>query len=163
MAYVPMGAGTRDEGKVTCTDKHLAIQPQHERQWRDLWQQYLNFYDAGVPDLVTDLTWQKMLDGGSVIGLAAVCPPNLVGFAIAVLHEATWSIGRAAYLEDLFVCDNERGRGVGRKLIDEVILCARAEGCAVVYWHTRASNDAARRLYDSYADADDFVRYRLTL
>ena len=152
--------------RVKQTDGCVAIQPigpRHERQWRDLWRQYLDFYDAEIADAVTSHTWQRILDDELIIGLTAVNPTGLVGFAIAILHEATWSIGRTAYLEDLFVRDSERGCGTGRKLIDAVICRARAEGCATVYWHTRGSNVAARRLYDSFCTADDFVRYRLSL
>ncbi|HEY8263776.1 MAG TPA: GNAT family N-acetyltransferase, partial [Methyloceanibacter sp.] len=36
-------------------------------------------------------------------------------------------------------------------------------GWSRLYWHTRESNVAARRLYDKFAKADDFVRYRLVL
>ena len=35
----------------------------------------------------------------------------------------------------------------------------RAEGWARLYWMTREDNEPARRLYDRYASADDFVRY----
>ena len=39
------------------------------------------------------------------------------------------------------------------------IQAMRAEGWARLYWMTRADNTRARRLYDRYAQADDFVRY----
>jgi len=39
----------------------------------------------------------------------------------------------------------------------------RDNGWSRVYWHTRQSNEAARRLYDKFAKADDFVRYRMIL
>jgi len=48
---------------------------------------------------------------------------------------------------------------LGRALIDDLV----ARGWARLYWHTRQSNDTARRLYDTYVDADAFVRYRLFL
>ena len=32
-----------------------------------------------------------------------------------------------------------------------------------LYWHTQQGNAPARRLYDKFAVADDFIRYRLTL
>jgi GNAT superfamily N-acetyltransferase len=166
MTSVPIGAGTGDDGKVTHTDGRLTIrpiQPRDEGQWRGLWKQYLDFYGAEVPDAVTRHTWQRMLGDEPIIGLAAVRRPDLVGFAIAILHEATWSIGRTAYLEDLFVSDDERGRDAGRMLIDEVIRRARGANCNTVYWHTQTNNHVARRLYDSYGRADDFVRYRLSL
>jgi hypothetical protein len=40
---------------------------------------------------------------------------------------------------------------------------ARQCGWSRLYWHTRAENAAARRLYDSFVEADDFVRYRLKM
>jgi GNAT superfamily N-acetyltransferase len=148
---------------MTCQIRIESIRPQQEEQWRGLWSQYLDFYRAQVPEAVTAHTWQRILENESVVGLAAVRGTDLVGFAIAILHEASWSIGRTAYLEDLFVQSDQRGRGTGRMLIDELIRRTRLEGCATLYWHTQASNADARRLYDSYGSADDFVRYRLAL
>ena len=39
----------------------------------------------------------------------------------------------------------------------------RERGWSRLYWHTRASNETARRLYDKFVNADDFVRYRMIL
>ena len=36
-------------------------------------------------------------------------------------------------------------------------------GWSQLYWLTRANNERARRLYDEFVQADNFVRYRLTL
>lgn len=52
-----------------------------------------------------------------------------------------------------------RGRGIGGALVDWLRNAMRAEGWARLYWMTREGNTAARRLYDRYASADDFVRY----
>ena len=35
----------------------------------------------------------------------------------------------------------------------------RAEGWSRLYWMTKRDNEAARRLYDRFTAADDFVRY----
>ena len=153
----PAGAGA---GSRVAVD---AIDGSHHRQWLDLWGQYLQFYGVRLPERVTAHTWRRMLDCNDVIGLGAVRDGTLVGFAIGIRHEATWSIGRAVYLEDLFVRAEERGRGLGRQLIEELMARAKASGCASIYWHTRAGNGEARRLYDRFVDADDYVRYRLAL
>jgi ribosomal protein S18 acetylase RimI-like enzyme len=134
-----------------------------ETQWRSLWRSYCEFYQVSLSDAVTAHTWRNIVANDRVIGLAASRGGELAGFGIAVLHDATWSEGPSAYLEDLFVREDERGRGIGRAIIDELILRGRAEGWGAIYWHTRADNAAARRLYDSYCPADDFVRYRLFL
>src|SRR6266496_3414113 len=139
----------------------VTLRPKHQEQWHRLWLQYLDFYKVDLSEHVTAHTWRNILENENVLGLGACRGPELVGFAIAILHEATWSDRQSAYLEDLFVCSAERGRGSGRRIIDEVIRRARANGCGTVCWHTQTSNTVARRLYDSYCPADDFVRYRL--
>jgi GNAT superfamily N-acetyltransferase len=140
-----------------------ALRPEQEDQWRWLWEQYLDFYEVGLAEDVTAHAWRNILVNQNVLGLGASRSSDLIGFAIVILHEATWSVRRNAYLEDLFVCGDERGRGIGRRIIDQLIDRARANEWGTVYWHTQASNTGARALYDSYCLADDFVRYRLTI
>jgi len=45
---------------------------------------------------------------------------------------------------------------------DDLVARARAAGWSRLYWHTQESNAVARRLYDQFGHADDFVRYRLS-
>ena len=132
-----------------------------EAAWRRLWSGYNAFYEASVPEQVTDHTWQRILDTGSpIVARLADDHGDVIGFSICVLHEGTWATSPVCYLEDLFVDPDCRGRGAGRLLIRDVVHRARAQGWSRLYWHTRADNPA-RRLYDEFAKADDFVRYRL--
>jgi len=138
--------------------------PDDEAAWRRLWAGYNRFYAADVPGEVTAATWRRILDPASpVFARLAEAGGAVIGFANCVIHEGTWSIAPVCYLEDLFVAEAARGAGVGRALIDEVITRARRERWARVYWHTRADNETARRLYDHFACADGFVRYRVML
>jgi len=57
------------------------------------------------------------------------------------------------------VTPSARGRGIGGALIEWLRNAMRAEGWARLYWHTREDNAHARKLYDRFAEADDFVRY----
>ena len=84
------------------------------------------------------------------------------GFSISALHEGTWTLTPACYLEDLFVDPACRGVGIGRQLIQDLGDRARTENWSRLYWHTRYDN-AAWYLYDKSVEADDFVRYRLML
>lgn len=138
------------------------LDARHEQQWRRLWPEYLEFYETKLAPPVTARTWQRISgNDGSMIGLGAWREQELVGFAIVVIHDATWALHPAAYLEDLYVHRHSRGAGVGRAIIDHVIGMAREAGWTTVYWHTRADNFRARRLYDTYGRADGYVRYRL--
>ncbi len=128
--------------------------------WRRLWAGYNDFYEATVAEAITLSTIQRLLDSTSnVIGRVAERDGVVMGFANAVLHDSTWETAPICYLEDLFVDANARGAGVGRALIEDLIALARARGWSRVYWHTRAGNATARRLYDRFVAADDCVRY----
>lgn len=131
--------------------------------WRRLWDGYNAFYEANVAPEITSRTWQRILDPGStVLGRIALVDDTPVGFSLSVLHEGTWVAGPICYLEDLFVDPGCRGRGIGRKLLQDVVDRGRAQGWSTLYWHTR-ENNPARRLYDEFIKADDFVRYRIQL
>jgi GNAT superfamily N-acetyltransferase len=81
--------------------------------------------------------------------------------SMCILHEGTWSTAPVCYLEDLFVDADERGAGAGKALIDALIEEGKREGWSKLYWVTR--ENPARKLYDKYGEADDYVRYRLSL
>lgn len=139
-----------------------AIEPDDAARWRELWLAYNRFYETDVPETVTAHTLARLLDDAApLVGRIATRDGLIVGFSASVLHAATWDARPVCYLEDLYVAETARGMGAGRALIDDLIALARARGWGRLYWHTRASNTAARRLYDSYTTADDFVRYRL--
>ncbi|MBP5855922.1 GNAT family N-acetyltransferase [Marivibrio halodurans] len=136
-----------------------------EPEWLTLWHGYLRFYRAHLPDGTTRATWRRILDethpfrcfvardraGGAVLG-----------FALHFPHPSSWCTVGEMYLEDLYVADDARGRGVGRALIEAVKESARAEKLDRVYWMTETDNATARALYDRLAGgADDYVRYRL--
>ena len=135
-----------------------------EAAWRDLWAGYLAFYRTSLDPAVTDVTWRRILDARStLVGRVAVLDGTVVGFSVSVVHEGTWTTAPICYLEDLFVDPAARGRGIGRALIQDLVDLARKRGWSRLYWHTQASNAAARKLYDSFVRADDFVRYRMNL
>jgi len=129
-----------------------------------LWQQYLAFYGVDLPGSVTGSTWSRLMDADhAMTGRVAVLDGSVVGFAIHMHHASTWVAGDDCYLEDLFVTGSARGHGVGRALIDDLIVLARAKGWHRVYWHTHAGNTRARALYDQYTPHDGHIRYRLRL
>jgi GNAT superfamily N-acetyltransferase len=134
--------------------------PSDQAAWRKLWRGYLDFYAAAIPDEVTNRTWKRILDPDSaVMCIVAEVDGQVYGFANCVVHENTWETQPVCYLGDLFVLPSARGHGIGYALVDWLRNAMRAEGWARVYWVTRENNAAARRLYDRFTDADDFVRY----
>ncbi len=128
--------------------------------WERLWRAYCDFYETAMPDRVTAHTWRTILDPAQPVGaLVAERDGATVGFANYVVHPYTWSDRPACYLEDLFVDPAARGGGAGRALIEAVRARALQLGCGRLYWMTREDNATARRLYDTFAGRDAFVRY----
>ena len=143
---------------LPCTIR--AALPSDEAAWRELWQGYCDFYEARLPDEVTNRTWKRILDpDAQVMCIVAEVEGQVYGFANCVVHENTWETQAVCYLEDLYVHPSARGRGIGAALLEWLRNAMRAEGWARLYWVTKADNATARRLYDRFTLADDFVRY----
>ncbi|HSW18071.1 MAG TPA: GNAT family N-acetyltransferase [Ramlibacter sp.] len=134
--------------------------PSDEAVWRTLWQGYCAFYGERLPEEVTARTWQRILDPDSAVScMVAELEGRVYGFAICVVHENTWETQPVCCLEDLYVLPSARRRGLGKALIEWLRNAMRAEGWARLYWMTQENNVEARQLYDTFAKADDFVRY----
>jgi GNAT superfamily N-acetyltransferase len=130
--------------------------------WRAMWDSYCAFYETKMPEEVTRATWGRILDPQSSIScLIARCAHTGEAFGMCnyIIHANTWTLNDVCYLEDLYAHPHIRGTGVGRALIDRLVALGKENGWTRIYWHTRNNNAYARRLYDHYAKADDFVRY----
>ncbi|MFC2969840.1 GNAT family N-acetyltransferase [Acidimangrovimonas pyrenivorans] len=138
--------------------------PADEAAWRALWAEYLAFYDVTLPAEVSDATWRRVFAPDSALGmLVAEVDGEMLGFALHLAHESTWVATPDLYLEDLFVSEAARGKGLGRKLIEGLIALGKEAGYSRLYWMTSKDNARARALYDSFTPTDDHLRYRLSL
>jgi GNAT superfamily N-acetyltransferase len=131
--------------------------------WRRLFEGYIAFYAASVPEPVIDATWRRLMAGGEGVQIALVAVDDAdepFGLAHVLFHRSTWSAAWYCYLEDLFVDPARRNEGAGRALIEAVYSEADTRGCTRTYWMTQESNTAARALYDRLATKSPFVQYR---
>jgi ribosomal protein S18 acetylase RimI-like enzyme len=72
---------------------------------------------------------------------------SLIGYALYLdVYEPAYA-ARGIYLADLFVSDENRGRGIGRRLIDAVAAAAQERGRTFVWWVAQPSNAAALSFY----------------
>jgi GNAT superfamily N-acetyltransferase len=68
------------------------------------------------------------------------------GYAVFFGYYSTWA-GRAIYLEDLFVREQFRGKGVGKTMLAAVARIAVDEGCYGMHWEVLGWNRKAIELY----------------
>lgn len=129
--------------------------------WEPLWQGYLKFYKASVPQAATNTAWARLHNPNEpMFVLGAYAGGELKGIVHYLYHRSTWTAGNYCYLQDLFVDQSARGLGLGRALIEAVEAEARKAGASRVYWLTQEDNAAARALYDKLADRSGFIQYR---
>jgi GNAT superfamily N-acetyltransferase len=136
--------------------------------WLPLWDGYNRFYgrfgDTALPTERTRLTWSRFFDGYEPIhAFVAERDGVLVGLVHFLYHRSTTLAGPVCFLQDLFTIESERGKGVGRALIEAVYVAARSARAERVYWHTHETNHTAMRLYDALAEKPGFVMYRRPL
>ena len=145
---------------VHCTVRPL--RPEDEPQWRKLWTEYLEFYQATVPEAVYQTTFARLLspDPSEFRGQVAVEDGQLVGLVHYLCLRTTWAEADTCYLQDLYADPSVRGKGIGRALIEAVYAAADREQAAGVFWFTAHDNQLARQLYDRIAVKTPFIRYR---
>ena len=143
---------------------NILIRPigEDEREaWNPLWADYLAFYKTTLTRDISDLAWTRFHDPDEpIFALGAYVDGELMGIAHYLFHRSTWATHRYCYLEDLFVAEAARGKGLARALIEAVYARAEAANASRVYWLTQSNNAQARALYDKVADNLGFIQYR---
>ena len=132
--------------------------------WQPLWNGYNAFYGregaTALSPATTSTTWQRFFEPTEpVYALVAQAEGTLLGLAHYLFHRSTTRVELTCYLQDLFTVEAERGRGVGRSLIEGVHQAAKAAGVKRVYWQTHETNVAGRLLYDKVAKHAGFIVY----
>lgn len=89
----------------------------------------------------------RMLASGELTVLLAGDGPD--GLAQLRFSASIWSDAPGAYLEELYVAPPQRGRGIGRALLDAAMAAAREAGADHVDLNTAETDTAARSLYES--------------
>lgn len=83
--------------------------------------------------------------------------PRAAGYVLA--HDAfTTDFGeRGMYIVDLYVEEEWRRAGVGRRLVEAAAARAKARGGTHLWWASMPGNYAARRFYDSLGASDERI------
>jgi GNAT superfamily N-acetyltransferase len=138
--------------------------PSDRDEWEVLWNGYLVFYESSIPQKHTDILWDRILDDDHPIrAYIAVRSEDskLIGIVQFFPHIDTWEIQPICYLQDLYVAEDARLKGVGAELIRKVKEYSDQEGWVFVYWRTDEDNKTARYLYDKLTGGPRDIAYQL--
>ena len=87
-----------------------------------------------------------------------------IGFATLYWTFSSVSAEPTALMNDLFVAEAGRGKGVGRALIEAAASASRERGMRRMSWETAPDNRTAQRLYDrTGAHKSSWLEYELDL
>ena len=75
--------------------------------------------------------------------------PLILGFALYYIRYSTWK-GQRMYLEDILVTDKARGRGIGKLLMDRLIIEKQEKKFSGIVWQVLEWNEAAIGFYKKY-------------
>jgi len=92
----------------------------------------------------------------------AECEGEAVGLAVIHHTYSTWQGGAGIFVQDLFVDERMRGRGVGNLLLERVAAVAEERGCNHLQLNVVHANPA-RGFYHrlGFHHIDDLLTYRL--
>ncbi|HCB1212474.1 TPA: GNAT family N-acetyltransferase [Klebsiella pneumoniae] len=141
------------------------LQPQDRAAWERLYRQYAEFYKEPMNEEILARTWSWLLDAQHPLQGKVVVTAN--GALLGLAHYRPFPeplLGKdAGFLDDLFVSPEQRGSGLGRRLIEAVAQAGKEQGWPFLRWITAQDNAQARRLYDGLAQATAWVTYDLNL
>jgi len=101
------------------------------------------------------------LSGTQVI--RARCGTHIVGLACCTILYPSPRYSGEFHIKELFVSQNERGKGIGKSLMQFMAQLALKQACLSLSWNAEKSNLRANRFYQSLGGKinDSIVSYSL--
>ena len=82
-------------------------------------------------------------------GFVAEIDGIIEGFALCYVRFSTWK-GQRLYLEDFYVTEKMRGKGIGKMIFDRVILEMKEKKFNGMVWQVLEWNEPAIQFYKKY-------------
>jgi glucosamine-phosphate N-acetyltransferase len=94
--------------------------------------------------------FSRALASESQIYLCASDGHRVIGFGSLTLKNNLWQQGFLGHVDELIVDGEQRGRGVGKQLLDQLIVAARQRGCSRVELDSAFHRKQAHQFYEKY-------------
>ncbi len=115
----------------------------YESQDEDLWNGV-----SQVSDQRFARTFEEALASPELINLLIFEEDGKpVGFANLMTIYSVWSHGKALYLDDLFIREEHRGKGYGKRALEYIEEFAQSLGCKRIQFHSETTNPSAKEFY----------------
>jgi GNAT superfamily N-acetyltransferase len=115
-----------------------------------------------TPEKVSTCYEQMIADKDHFHCFIALLGDRVIGFATWFIAYYSWS-GKAIYLDDLYVLEDYRGKGIGTRLMNRVIGMAKTKNCKKVKWQVSNWNKKAIEFYKTKGATIDEVEINCDL
>lgn len=141
------------------------IEPRDTSQVCELVRDLADYERARPEALMTDEQLDAALFGDqpSLFGHVGEIDGVVVGFAVWFLNFSTWRGRHGIYLEDLYVCPERRGSGLGRELLASLAGECVTQGYDRLDWAVLDWNTPSIEFYRSIGarPMDEWTTFRL--
>ncbi|MEM9468638.1 MAG: GNAT family N-acetyltransferase [Pseudomonadota bacterium] len=119
---------------------------------REDYEDWLPLWNANclnqMSNEVTQETWRRLCNPKEqVFSLAAFEDKKLCGIMHYILHPTTGYKEPACYMQDLFVAEYCRRKGIAKNLVHALHDLGKKHQWARIYWFSDNSNEAVQNLY----------------
>lgn len=107
---------------------------------------------------------QMLTEPNGLFGLIAEIDGAVAGMALLSFYRlATFSGKRVCYVEDVFVAEKYRGKGVGTALFDRIKAISAQRDCLKTEWKCLSWNKEARAFYEKIGGgcSDEWLTYTI--
>ena len=129
-----------------------------------LFAQYRSFYEQPFEPEAAKQFLEERLASGECVVFIAVENEILTGFTQLYPSFSSVGLKKIWILNDLFVAQEHRKKGIARSLINQVIAHSKATGRKKVVLSTAYTNTKAQKLYEQLGfTCEDFYNYEIVI
>lgn len=141
-----------------------AIESKDLSSWQALYKKYLAFYKTNLTDSQLAMLWSWFFDiEKQMHGNIAVHENTVIGLVHFREFLRPIKAATALFMDDLYVENDYRGKGIARSLIKSVNDYALTKQISLVRWVTAYDNHEATKLYDKLATQTQWKIYDMSV
>ncbi len=127
----------------------------------ELLRKYQEFYQVNSIDTEKSHQHLNRIMGNEELGKLFLLQDREIylGFATIYYSFSSTIAEQIAILNDLYILENYRRQGYGRKLVDYCINYLRSGGINTLRWSTTKDNATAQQLYKKYGNGSEWLIY----